>query len=122
MSNYLTKWSLTRRKIFTKCARRFAIKYLHADKKLDCMKVELSPVSDWDLMIKTTRATFFDLMRDAHQGKSWSENLIKSRLHFELITNLANSKSIKITKLRKNYLLDLGVSRIKKLIKQKIIR
>ena len=122
MSNYLTKWSLTRRKIFTKCARRFAIKYLHAGKKLDYMKVELSPVSDWDLMIKTTRTTFFDLMRDAHQGKSWSENLIKSRLHFELITNLANSKSIKITKLRKNYLLDLGVSRIKKLIKQKIIR
>ena len=96
MSNYLTKWSLTRRKIFTKCARRFAIKYLHAGKKLDYMKVELSPVSDWDLMIKTTSTTFFDLMRDAHQGKCWSENLIKSRLHFELITNLANSKSIKI--------------------------
>ena len=70
MSNYLTKWSLTRRKIFTKCARRFAIEYLHAGKKLDYMKVELSPVSYWDLMIKTMRNTFSDLMRDAHQGKS----------------------------------------------------
>ena len=82
MSDYLTKWSLTRRKVFTKCARRFAIKYLHDGKKLDRKKVQSNRGSDWDLMIKTTRTTFFDLMKDAYAGKSWSENLLKSRLHF----------------------------------------
>ena len=122
MTDYLTKWSLTRRKVFTKCARRFAIKYLHDSKKLDRKKIQSNRVSDWDLMIKSTRSTFFDLMKDAHLGKSWSENLLKSRLHFELITNLANSKSPKIAKWRKEYLLDLGMNRIRKLVKQKIIR
>ena len=68
MSDYLTKWSLTRRKVFTKCARRFAIKYLHDGKKLDRKKVQSNRGSDWDLMIKTTRTTFFDLMKDATPG------------------------------------------------------
>lgn len=122
MNDYLTKWSLTRRKIFTKCARRFAIKYLHDGKKLDRKKVQFNRISDWDLMIKTTRAIFFDFMRDAHLGKSWSANLLRSRLHFELIANLANSNSSAVPKWRRDYLLDLSINRIKKLIKQKIIR
>ena len=67
MPPYITEWSLTRRKVFSNCARRFAIKYL-AGKPRETQKIYSTKwFSPWDLMILSTRQVFFQWLEDLHK-------------------------------------------------------
>ena len=86
-----TRWSVTRRKIFTNCARRYAIKYIDNNRPY-LGQIKGNYHSPWDLMIKTSREIFFQLLADLHRGVSWSDKLIQSRIRFGLTSNFENKK------------------------------
>ena len=117
-----TKWSVTRRKVFTNCARRYAIKYIDNNRPyLGQKKVYYQ--SPWDLMIKTSRDIFFQLLADLHRGVNWSEKLIQSRVRFELTSQLVSFGLThdRISNKQKNQLIASAFIRIKKILKKSII-
>ena len=117
-----TKWSVTRRKVFTNCARRYAIKYIDNNRPyLGQKKVYYQ--SPWDLMIKTSRHIFFQLLADLHRGVNWSEKLIQSRVRFELTSQLVSFGLThdRISNKQKNQLIASAFIRIKKILKKSII-
>ena len=117
-----TKWSVTRRKVFTNCARRYAIKYIDNNRPyLGQKKVYYQ--SPWDLMIKTSRDIFFQLLADLHRGVNWSEKLIESRVRFELTSQLVSFGLThdRISNKQKNQLIASAFIRIKKILKKSII-
>ena len=117
-----TRWSVTRRKVFTNCARRYAIKYIDNNRPyLGQNKVAYQ--SPWDLMIKTSRDVFFQLLADLHRGVNWSEKLIQSRVRFELTSQLVSFglTGDTISNKQKNQLIASAFIRIKKILKKSII-
>ena len=117
-----TRWSVTRRKVFTNCARRYAIKYIDNNRPyLGQNKVAYQ--SRWDLMIKTSRDVFFQLLADLHRGVNWSEKLIQSRVRFELTSQLVSFglTGDRISNKQKNQLIASAFNRIKKILKKSII-
>lgn len=117
-----TRWSLTRRKIFSNCARRYAIKYLYNNNKKSIQNKN-SYYSPWDLMISTSRSIFFELLTDLHKGVRWSEKVIQSRIRFALTSQLISfgitDKNISIKK--RNKLVLYAFIRIKKILCNSII-
>ena len=69
MMRYLPQWSLTRRKIFTNCARRFALQYFKRDKAKMVRTKSLQFIAHHDLMIKCTRIVFFELLNNNQDEK-----------------------------------------------------
>ena len=117
-----TRWSITRRKIFTNCARRYAIKYVHSNNK-KLIKHKSRYNSPWNLMISTSRCIFFELLTDLHRGVIWSEKLIQSRIRFELTSQLISFgiTDKKISNKKKNKLILYAFIRIKKILCNSII-
>lgn len=117
-----TRWSVTRRKIFTNCARRYAIKYIDNNRPYSSENKVYSQ-SPWNLMIKTSRDIFFELLADLHRGVNWSEKLIQSRVRFELTSQLVSFglTADRISYNEKNQLISSAFIRIKKLLKKSII-
>jgi len=117
-----TRWSVSRRKILTNCARRYAIKYI--DNNYSNFKQNKTNYhSPWDLMIKTSRCIFFQLLADLHRGVNWSEKLIQSRIRFELtsqVTSFGLTSKI-ISNKTKSQLISSAFIRIKKILKHSII-
>ena len=117
-----TKWSVTRRKVFTNCARRYAIKYIDNNRPY-LGQNKVSYQSAWDLMIKASRDIFFQLLADLHRGVNWSEKLIQSRVRFELTSQLVSFglTGDRISIKQKNQLILSAFIRIKKILKKSII-
>ena len=122
MNRYLSEWSLTRRKIFTNCARRFAKQYFFIGKTRNYQRKNATFVSYSDLMIKCTRTVLFELLADLHKGVYWSEKVIISKIRFHINVNISSQIQQKISLKRKNQLILHGYRRIKKLMKQEIIK
>ena len=123
MQSYLTKWSLTRRKIFVNCARRFAINYFHQPKDYNNKFRKSKPSSNWDLMIYSARKVFFERLADLHKGITWGDKLTDSRIHFEIISNYASKQpNSKLSIEEKHQLISQAKNRIKRLMNQQVIR
>ena len=123
MLSYLTKWSLTRRKIFTNCARRFGIKYFYRSHLSNKNVNGKTRQSSWDLMIKSARKVFFERLSDLHKGIVWSEKLVESKMRFEFISNLSSNRpNNKLSNEEKNRFIFTGIKRIKRLMNQVLIR
>jgi len=117
-----TRWSVTRRKMFTNCARRYAIKYIDNNRPYLGQK-KGNYYSPWDLMIKTSRDIFFQLLADLHRGVNWSDKLIQSRIRFGLTSQLISFglTNERISNKKKNQLISSAFIRIKKVLKNSII-
>jgi len=117
-----TRWSVSRRKILTNCARRYAIKYIHNNRPYLGQKKN-NYHSPWDLMIKTSRDIFFQLLADLHRGVNWSDKLIQSRIRFGLTSQLTSFglTNDRISSKKKNQLISSAFIRIKRLLKNSII-
>ena len=122
MNSYLSEWSLTRRKIFTNCARRFAKQYFFIEKRTDFKKRNFPFVSSSDLMIKCTRCVLFELLTDLHKGVYWSDKVIISKMRFHVNVNISSKIQQKISLKIKNQLILNGFRRLKKLMKQETLR
>ena len=122
MTRYLTEWSLTRRKIFTNCARRFAIKYFSFNKRTTSRQNKTSFISYSDLMVRCTRIVLFELLNDLHKGVYWSNKVIVSKLRFQLNVHISSRDKLNMSLKRKNRLILHAHKRIKKLMKQEILR
>ena len=122
MNRYLPEWSLTRRKIFTNCARRFALQYFDRGKMKTVRRKKFRYVANHDMMIKCTRIVFFELLSDLHRGVSWSDKLIISKMRFQINIHTSMSGNSKIALKSKNLLIRNGYLRLKKLMKQEIPR
>ena len=124
MPPYIAEWSLTRRKMFSNCARRFAIKYL-AGKSRETKKIYSTKwFSPWDLMIITTRQVFFQWLEDLHKGVAWTDKMLYSKIRFGIITNLYqfNSQGLSDVNLSKNRLISKSYARLKGLLRQPLIK
>lgn len=117
-----TRWSVTRRKVFTNCARRYALKYIDNNRPYLGQK-QVYYQSPWDLMIKTSRDIFFQLLTDLHRGVNWSEKLIQSRIRFELTSQLVSFglTNDRISDKQRNQLIAAAFIRIKKILKKSVI-
>jgi hypothetical protein len=117
-----TRWSVSRRKILTNCARRYAIKYIGNNRPY-LGKNKDNYHSPWDLMIKTSRDIFFQLLADLHKGVNWSDKLIQSRIRFGLTSQLTSFSltNQRISSKKKNQLISSAFIRIKRLLKNSII-
>ena len=122
MNRYLPEWSLTRRRIFTNCARRFAKQYffIQKSKQYDTNKNRFIAYSD--LMIESTRTVLFELLTDLHNGTIWTDKVLISKMRFSVNVGLLSNRGLKIPTKRKNQMIIHGFKRIKKLMKQKILR
>ena len=122
MNRYLPEWSLTRRRIFTNCARRFAKQYffIQKSKQYDTNKNRFIAYSD--LMIESTRTVLFELLTDLHNGTIWTDKVLISKMRYAVNVGLLSSRRSKIPTKRKNQMIIHGYKRIKKLMKQKILR
>ena len=122
MNRYLPEWSLTRRRIFTNCARRFAKQYffIQNSKQYDTNKNRFIAYSD--LMIESTRTVLFELLTDLHNGTIWTDKVLISKMRFSVNVGLLSNRGLKILTKRKNQMIIHGFKRIKKLMKQKILR
>ncbi|MEC8541133.1 MAG: hypothetical protein VXY53_04770 [Candidatus Thermoplasmatota archaeon] len=123
MPEYVIEWSLTRRKIFTNCARRFTLKYLNNSKQTK-ESVRRKWHSNWDLMIASTREVFFDWLKDLHRNVIWTDKVIYSNIRFKIITNLYKngSKNKQTSNISKNRLFTNGYSRLKTLMRHNVIK
>jgi len=124
MNYYLTHWSLTRRKVFANCARRFAISYIKNNSAQFPHKRRNKWRSPWDLMIQSTREVFFQWLSDLHKNTIWTNKTIYSNIRFKIITNLYTfnaTKGADFERLR-NQLTNQGYLRFKKLLRQDLIR
>ena len=124
MSNYVSEWSLTRRKVFTNCARRFSIKYLTNNIQKTGEYSAPRWRSPYDVMIISTREVFFQWLKDLHNNVIWTGKTIYSNLRFKIITNLYkfNSQSTEGIKPDKDRLISNGYARLKTLLRQPLIR
>ena len=122
MIGYLPQWSLTRRKIFTNCARRFALQYFNMDKAKMVRRKSTRFIAHHDLMIKCTRIVFFELLSDLHRGVVWSDKLIISKMRFQINIHTSTKANTKLSLKKKNLLIRNGFLRLKKLMKQEIPR
>ena len=122
MIRYLPQWSLTRRKIFTNCARRFALQYFNRDKTKMVRSKKIQYIAHHDMMIKCTRIVFFELLSDLHRGVNWSDKLIISKMRFQINIHTPTNGNSKIGLEKKNLLIRNGYLRLKKLMKQEIPR
>ena len=122
MNRYLPEWSLTRRRIFTNCARRFAKQYffIQKSKQYDTNKNRFIAYSD--LMIESTRTVLFELLTDLHNGTIWTDKVLISKMRYVVNVGLLSNRQSKIPTKRKNQMIIHGYKRIKKLMKQKILR
>lgn len=122
MNRYLSEWSLTRRRIFTNCARRFAKQYFFAQKAKKHQSNKKRFVAYSDLMIKSTRTVLFELLTDLHNGTIWTDKVLISKMRFAVNVDLLSNRQLKIPIKRKNQIIIHGYKQIKKLMKQKILR
>ena len=123
MQQHLTEWSLSRRKVFSNCARRFVMQYIKRTEPFKHKGISNKWHSDWDLMIKSVRKVFYDRLTDLHKGVIWSEKITESKMRYELVSNLAlhNNKSSS-NSIRKFKLIELGLNRIRTLMNSSILR
>ena len=124
MPSNVTKWSLTRRKMFCNCPRRFAIKYLIGKSRETKKMYSTNWFSPWNLMIISTRQVFFQWLEDLHKGVVWTDKMLHSKIRLRIITNFYEIDSQKLH--RSNFdtkiLFSKGHARLKKLLRQPLIR
>lgn len=124
MPPYVKEWSLTRRKIFSNCARRFAIKYLTYRYRDLNKNYPAKRLSSWDLMILSTRQVFFQWLEDLHRNVVWSDKMLYSTIKFKIISGFNASGSLQKPGLNfdKKVLISQGYTRLKKLIRQPLLK
>ena len=122
MNRYLSEWSLTRRKTFTNCARRYAKQYFFVTKRGNYKGGSTTNISYFDLMIKCTRIVLFELLSDLHKGMHWKDKVIISKMRFHVNVNYLSNSQQKIPSKKKNQLIIHGYRRIKGLMKQDVLR
>ena len=122
MNRYLSEWSLTRRRILTNCARRFAKKYFFIEKTSRNNKNKNRFIAFSDLVIKSARTVLFELLTDLHNGTIWTDKLLISKMRFAVNVDLLSYRHLNIPSKKKNQLINYGCKQIRKLMKQEILR
>ena len=122
MNRYLTEWSLTRRRILTNCARRFAKQYFFIENISRNNKNKNRFIAYSDLVIKCSRNVLFELLTDLHNGTIWTDKVLISKMRFAVNVALLSNRHLNIPINKKVQLINHGCKQIRKLMKQEILR
>ena len=124
VNRLLTEWSLSRRKVFSNCPRRFILRYGLNSSSNQHSTRKFGEIAIKDIFIVTLREVFFDWLNDLHSNVVWTEKKLYSSVKFKITINTTDidRSSRRITQSQRNQLISIGFSRLKGLMKLNLIR